>query len=1249
MNTIRFYLILIILVLVKPVVVYADACEDVFPSAQNPNASSSLLPLVSGGSNYSVGKNTTLVIAAGQNHVYNDFEADKNFTLNVSGTGTARLHIEGDLVLAGGAAINANGNPEDLVIYVNGNVVIDKNADINALIWASGNIDIDKNGSTNGALSANGSINIGKNSSATYDAAAVAAADFAGMCGAGPEISIADADPVKAGQDAIFVVSLNTASGSAVTVDYITVNGSAVAGTDYTSTSGTLTITAGNTTANITVSTNTTGSGGFQVQLSNASGTVITAATAQGSIYALPVAQYQFEELWNGTAGEVKDSSGNGLHGQAISGANSSNATPPDSAISGDPGTCRFGDFDGSNEYVSIPDNALLDISSELTVAVWIYPRALPSSGLDTILSKDENYEFHLTTSGQINWWWNDSTGTTREIFTSGTALSLNTWYHVAISYRSGSQKIYIDGVERGSASHSGNLIVNNDPLLIATDLGYVGPRNFNGLIDEVNIFNASYSQTGINYLRQQTHPCVAVPTVSHYAISHSGTSVTCQAVDVTVTAHDVSHNTVAPGSGTQINLATSTGAGDWQSVVSGNGSLANGTVNDGTGSYTFVDSAETQAVLSFTHRSVGPVNFNISSPAEHATEDANLVMAESGFIFLNASDGNTTIPTQIAGKPSSINPDGKTLSVQAVRASDNDPAFCVAMFASGTTGDVDLAAACVNPNSCAGLSYNLVNGNTATGISTVADDGLSGGASSYTSVPLLFGADGRADFVMNYGDAGEMQLNARYNLPLEDGSSSGIYMVGESNAFVLRPFGFDIDLDSDLSTTAFEPDRQLNGTAGSSYASNATSTSYYAKAGDDFQVRIRAVQWQATDDTDNNGIPDAGVNLTDNTTTENFSNTETVTLTPVFIDPTGWQDGSLNNAAGMSLTNGELVQTISWTEVGIANFTATLESGSYLLSGSSVTGVVENVGRFTPHHFIVDTDAILPSGSDYSYLGQPFIAQYEIHAVNANGDVTKNYTGAYNKLNIDSDISYGAVDDVGVSLNSRLTPSAIIATMADGKSGVISVPLTIARNASAVDDPFNDVVVGLLITDSDGVSQLPTALDIDTTAPTGVDHQQLGSTAMDLYYGRVYIPPAYGPETPAGSLDLPFELQYWDGTAFVTNTNDSDSRYDAWTYTCDDPDPPTADTLECYVDAPLIIPGAPATVSGGLPDSAKHITITRPGAGNTGSLEFTLTVDSWLQYDWDADGTFTDNPSARVTFGSYRGHDKIIYWRETE
>ena len=141
---------------------------------------------------------------------------------------------------------------------------------------------------------------------------------------------------------------------------------------------------------------------------------------------------YSFEEpAWTGAPGEVLDSSSNGLNGTVFGGALNDDMTP---ALPTNPGTCRYGDFDGVDDYIEIADDAAFDMTSELTVAVWINMRSLPSE-LHTIVSKDTNYEFHIDDQGRVYWWWQAA-----NFRTTGYSISLNQWHHVAITYRSGSQ-----------------------------------------------------------------------------------------------------------------------------------------------------------------------------------------------------------------------------------------------------------------------------------------------------------------------------------------------------------------------------------------------------------------------------------------------------------------------------------------------------------------------------------------------------------------------------------------------------------------------------------------------------------------------------------------------------------------------------------------------------------------------------------------------------------------------------------------
>ena len=103
-----------------------------------------------------------------------------------------------------------------------------------------------------------------------------------------PGLSIDDAPAVREGESAAFVVQLSAASGAAVTVAYETRDGTAVAGVDYTSTSGTLRFDAGETNKTIAVPTLEDATAeeteGFTVQLRDPSGATVADGTATGTI-----------------------------------------------------------------------------------------------------------------------------------------------------------------------------------------------------------------------------------------------------------------------------------------------------------------------------------------------------------------------------------------------------------------------------------------------------------------------------------------------------------------------------------------------------------------------------------------------------------------------------------------------------------------------------------------------------------------------------------------------------------------------------------------------------------------------------------------------------------------------------------------------------------------------------------------------------------------------------------------------------
>ncbi len=214
-----------------------------------------------------------------------------------------------------------------------------------------------------------------------------------------------------------------------------------------------------------------------------------------------PVAEWRLNELsWDGTVNEVVDSGINALHGVRQGGATPTTAK-----------SCNGATLNGTSDFLEIEDNNLLNINDKLTVMGWFKADSLPSSGqLKGIIVKNLNYELYLDENGNIYWWWNNASDTSRSLTSSGVTITTGSWYHVALVYdNSGSQKIYIDGIERNSDTFSENLKTTANTLKIGATAGSNG-RYFDGQIDEVRVYNAALSASQINVAMNQTYTCAA-------------------------------------------------------------------------------------------------------------------------------------------------------------------------------------------------------------------------------------------------------------------------------------------------------------------------------------------------------------------------------------------------------------------------------------------------------------------------------------------------------------------------------------------------------------------------------------------------------------------------------------------------------------------------------------------------------------------------------------------------------------------
>lgn len=788
------------------------------------------------------------------------------------------------------------------------------------------------------------------------------------------------------------------------------------------------------------------------------------------------------------------------------------------------------------------------------------------------------------------------------------------------------------------------------------------------------------------------TNQCgyTGVVALDHYAISHSGTGISCLATDITIGAQDVGEGLVAPNE--TIQLSTSTSKGTWAAVVSGTGTLSGaatltGGADTGIATYEY-PSGESQVILRFNHTVAGVVNINVtgqtSGKTESVSHDADLTVAAAGLRFYNETLSNTSILTQIAGKNSSVAPFGNTLTIQAVRTSNVDPTQCEPIFAAGETLTIGFAAECQDPGSCAAAQTFQINGQNV----SLVNDNAGAGASGYTDVNIPITAQASTTeagtIVLNYSDVGQMELHARYDIPFNNDPAetylSGDYLTGTSSMFIVRPFGFDID---------FSDDRQNSGGVSDAVDQNGSA---FKIAGEAFDTSVTAVRWQAGDDANNDGVPDAGANLTDNGATPNFDQDSAnanysvrVSIIENKVDvayPAYGVPGVLTTPDFDGFTSGIQTHSMTYDEVGIVDLRADIVDDNDVVTTykgtSAVEGRVLNVGRFYPNLFAVSAAALTPRAdaaclpaSTFTYMDEEFGVAMTLTARNIAGVTTQNYHGVYAKLDTLAELGLVAYQDraalADVDRTTRLEnavsgglPAIFIA---DWVSGVLALDgrMLFAR-AAAPDGPYASLEIGTLPTDNDNVTIDPgryglTAtgvrnmnLDNGSNEATGYTRYRIGA-AHEFRYGRMIVNNAYGPETE--DLALTFDVEYYNGSEFVRNTLDNCSVINAAelsfnSYTVDLGSGETTITIP---DTATLSAGQTQSVT----VSSAPLETSAPGEGNTGTVNIELDLSAatglnmeYLQFEWDDVGAdYNENPQGQIEFGQYRMHDRIINWQE--
>jgi hypothetical protein len=212
--------------------------------------------------------------------------------------------------------------------------------------------------------------------------------------------------------------------------------------------------------------------------------------------------EYRLEDIqWTGAASEVRDTSGNNRHGQAIG----SPLPIPASdfpARPGHPGTCGYGTFAGG--ALNLPVAGNLAAGAKTTVSFWMY-----WDGTNSVMPIGWLRHDLWLTSG--NFGFNTGNG---DLFGVSSAGLANRWVHVVAEFTNGSvatDKLYIDGIAQTLTQRQGSPNLAN--AVVNANLRVSGWQNDNGYrlgtrLDEVKVFDGALTSPEVTALLNETHAC---------------------------------------------------------------------------------------------------------------------------------------------------------------------------------------------------------------------------------------------------------------------------------------------------------------------------------------------------------------------------------------------------------------------------------------------------------------------------------------------------------------------------------------------------------------------------------------------------------------------------------------------------------------------------------------------------------------------------------------------------------------------
>jgi len=162
--------------------------------------------------------------------------------------------------------------------------------------------------------------------------------------------------------------------------------------------------------------------------------------------------------------------------------------------------------FDGVDDFVRVLHSSSLNIANNVTVEAWVNANA--TGDFPHIAGKQFSTEYAyglVIVGGRFMATMRRGPDGIISRANSDVTVEIGRWYHVTMTFSRPRLRIYVDGTFRRETIVDHNIILNTENVHFGTPDGTLAGRWFNGLIDEVRIYNRALTEAEIRAIFNAT------------------------------------------------------------------------------------------------------------------------------------------------------------------------------------------------------------------------------------------------------------------------------------------------------------------------------------------------------------------------------------------------------------------------------------------------------------------------------------------------------------------------------------------------------------------------------------------------------------------------------------------------------------------------------------------------------------------------------------------------------------------------